>query len=205
MTVLPRLYAIADASFGSPVQLAQLLIAAGVRLIQLRNKDAGAGEFLRQVEQVLALAPAGVRILVNDRVDIAQISGAAGVHLGQTDLPPDQARRILGAECIVGFSTHNLRQAREAEKYPVDYIAVGPIFPTSSKQNPDPVVGLAGLATISGAVTKPIVAIGGITLDNARAVLDAGAHSVAVIRGLLGCQDVQARARQWLDAIEDRL
>jgi thiamine-phosphate pyrophosphorylase len=202
MTVLPRLYAIADASFGDPVQLAQSLIMGGARLIQFRNKNAGAREFLGHVERVLALAPADVRIIVNDRVDIARITSAAGVHLGQTDLAPAVARTILGLDRIVGFSTHNFSQALEADKFPVDYIAVGPIFPTSTKQNPDPVVGLEGLAMIAKAVHKPIVAIGGIKLENAAEVLKAGASSIAVIRDLLDCPDVQRRTRDWIQTVE---
>ena len=201
MTVLPRLYAIADASFGDPVQLAQSLIIGGAPLIQLRNKKAGAREFLDQVERVLALAPPDVRIVVNDRVDVARIAGAGGVHLGQTDLPPAAARKILGLDCIVGFSTHNLSQALAADKFPIDYIAVGPIFPTSTKQNPDPVVGLHGLTTIAKAVQKPIVAVGGITLEKAAQVLKAGAHSIAVIRDLLDCADVETRTREWIEAV----
>ena len=201
MTVLPRLYAIADASFGDPVQLAQSLIIGGAPLIQLRNKKAGAREFLDQVERVLALAPPDVRIVVNDRVDVARIAGAGGVHLGQTDLPPAAARKILGLDCIVGFSTHNLSQALAADEFPIDYIAVGPIFPTSTKQNPDPVVGLHGLTTIAKAVQKPIVAVGGITLEKAAQVLKAGAHSIAVIRDLLDCADVETRTREWIEAV----
>ena len=205
MIALPRLYAIADASFGDPVQLAQALIAAGAQFIQVRNKNAGARDFLDQMERVVSVAQSRARIIVNDRADIARLSGAAGVHLGQSDLPPAMARKILSGEAIVGLSTHNLDQAREGDQYPVDYIAVGPIFPTSTKKNPDPVVGLEGLASIARVVRKPIVAIGGITIENARDVLNAGARSVAVIRDLLDSPDVPARARQWLDAVEDRL
>ncbi|HYR44543.1 MAG TPA: thiamine phosphate synthase [Terriglobia bacterium] len=201
MTVLPRLYAIADASFGDPVQLTQSLILGGARLIQLRNKQAGAREFLDQVERVLALAPPDVRIIVNDRVDVARIAGARGVHLGQTDVPPAEARKILGFDCIIGFSTHSLSQALEADRFPVDYIAVGPVFPTSTKQNPDPVVGLHGLAAIAKAVPKPIVAVGGIRLENAEEVLQAGADSIAVIRDLLDCADVEARTRAWIEVV----
>ena len=201
MTVLPRLYAIADASFGDPVQLAQSLIIGGAPLIQLRNKKAGAREFLDQVERVLALAPPDVRIVVNDRVDVARIAGAGGVHLGQTDLPPAAARKILSFDRAIGFSTHNLNQALEADTFPIDYIAVGPIFPTSTKQNPDPVVGLHGLTTIAKAVQKPIVAVGGITLEKAAQVLKAGAHSIAVIRDLLDCADVETRTREWIEAV----
>jgi thiamine-phosphate pyrophosphorylase len=199
MIVLPRLYAIADASFGDPVQLADSLISGGAKCIQLRNKNAGAREFLNQVERVLALVPADIRIIVNDRVDIARIAGAAGVHLGQTDLAPRAARTILGSGRIIGFSTHNLSQAIEAHQLPIDYIAVGPIFPTSTKQNADPAIGLEGLARIARAVHKPIVAIGGIKLEAAAEVLKAGAQSVAVIRDLLGCADVRRRTGEWIE------
>jgi thiamine-phosphate pyrophosphorylase len=202
MTLLPRLYAIADASFGDPVRLARSLILGGAQLIQLRTKSAGARELLGHVEGVLELAPPDVRIIVNDRVDIARITSAAGVHLGQTDLAPAAARTVLGAERIVGFSTHNLSQALEADKLPIDYISVGPVFPTFTKQNPDPVVGLEGLATIAEAVHKPVVAIGGIKLKNAAEVLEAGAHSIAVIRDLLDCADVQRRTREWMDILD---
>ena len=202
MMVLPRLYAIADAQFGDVAQIAQSLLQGGARLIQLRDKSAGAGEFLDRVERVLALAPADARIIVNDRIDVARISGAAGVHLGQTDLPPATARRVLSSEQIVGFSTHNLQQALEADNLPVDYIAVGPIFPTSTKQNPDPVVGLEGLASISKLVHKPIVAIGGIRIENAAEVLNAGAHSIAVIRDLLDSPDIGSRTREWIENLQ---
>ena len=201
MTVFPRLYAIADASFGDPVLLTQSLIRGGARLIQLRNKKAGAREFLDQAERILALAPRDARIIVNDRVDVARLAGARGVHLGQTDLPPAAARRILGSDATVGFSTHNLDQALEADKFPIDYMAVGPIFPTSTKENPDPVVGLRDLAAIANAVHTPIVAVGGITLQKAPEVLKAGAHSIAVIRDLLDCADVEARTREWIEAL----
>jgi thiamine-phosphate pyrophosphorylase len=199
MIVLPRLYAIADAQFGDLVQMAQSLLQGGARLIQLRDKNAGAGEFLDRAERVLTLAPPDARIIVNDRVDVARLAGAAGVHVGQTDLSPEAARTVLGPERIVGLSTHNIRQALEAEELPVDYIAVGPIFATSTKQNADPVVGLDGLAAIAKIVRKPIVAIGGIKIENVPAVLGAGAHSVAVIRDLLDSPDIGKRTQEWLD------
>jgi thiamine-phosphate pyrophosphorylase len=170
---LPPLYAIADAAFGDPVQLAEALFSGGARLVQIRNKKASARELLQQVESVLAIAPSDAKVVVNDRVDVALISGAAGVHLGRTDLPPVAARQILGPERIVGFSTHNMEQALAADKLPVDYIAVGPIFATASKENPDPVVGVEELARIVQSVQKPVVAIGGVTLENLR---DGHAH-----------------------------
>jgi len=192
-----RLYAIADASFGDCVRLAEALFAGGARLVQVRNKKAGAREFLSQVERILSFAPSDGRVVVNDRVDVALLAGAAGVHLGQTDLPPAAARQILGPGRIIGFSTHDLEQAVEADSLPVDYIAVGPVFETSTKDNPDPVVGVEKLAIICRAVKKPVVAIGGITLDNAKAALSAGATSVAVIRDLLAHEDVAQRTRMF--------
>jgi thiamine-phosphate pyrophosphorylase len=192
-----RLYAIADASFGDCVRLAEALFAGGARLVQVRNKKAGAREFLNQVERILSFAPSDGRVVVNDRVDVALLAGAAGVHLGQKDLPPAAARQILGPGRIIGFSTHNLEQAVEADSLPVDYIAVGPVFETSTKDNPDPVVGVEKLAIICLAVKKPVVAIGGITLDNAKAALSAGATSVAVIRDLLAHEDVAQRTRMF--------
>jgi thiamine-phosphate pyrophosphorylase len=199
MIVLPRLYAIADAQFGDLVQIARSLFQAGARLVQLRDKNAGAGEFLARTERVLSIAPPDARVIVNDRVDVARLAGAAGVHVGQTDLPPEAARAVLGPECIVGVSTHNLRQAVDADELPVDYIAVGPIFPTTTKQNPDPVIGLEGLASISRVVRKPVVAIGGIRIGNAGEVLKAGAQSIAVVRDLLDSPDIGKRTREWID------
>lgn len=199
MTVLPRLYAIADAQFGDPVQTTQSLLAGGARLIQLRDKNSSSGNFLERVERVVTLCPTDSRIIVNDRGDIARLSGAAGVHVGQTDLPPLAVRKILKAGSTVGISTHNMAQALDADELPVDYIAVGPVFATSTKRNADPVLGLEGLAAIARAVRKPIVAIGGIKIENAREVLSAGAHSIAVIRDLLDSSDIAKRTREWID------
>jgi thiamine-phosphate pyrophosphorylase len=202
MMPLPRLYAIADSSFGDPVRLADALFAGGARLIQVRNKKAGARELLQQVERILRLAPADAQVIINDRVDVALVAGAAGVHVGQTDLPPVEARRVLGAERVVGFSTHNLAQAVGAGKLPVDYVAVGPVFPTTTKENPDPVIGLEGLAHICSALHKPVVAVGGIRLENAPDVLKAGAASIAVIRDLLDSSDVASRVRDWIELLK---
>jgi|SoiMethySBSTD1v2_1073268.scaffolds.fasta_scaffold589650_2 thiamine-phosphate pyrophosphorylase len=193
-----RLYAIADASFGDPVRLAQQLFDGGARLVQVRNKKAGARELLAQVDTILSFAPSDADVIVNDRVDVALTAGAAGVHLGQTDLPPQEARRVLGDLPIIGFSTHNLGQAVAADSLPVDYIAVGPIFPTSTKKNPDPVLGVERLAQICKAVRKPVVAIGGIQLESAEQVLKAGAASIAVISDILNSRDIAHRLKDWL-------
>ena len=201
MKLQSRLYAIADASFGDPVELAQKLFDGGARLVQVRNKKAGARELLRQVERVLEFAPSDAHVVVNDRVDVALIAGAGGVHLGQTDLPPEEARRILGDGRIVGFSTHNLEQALKADQLPVDYVAVGPIYRTTSKENPDPVLGIENLEAIRQAVRKPIVAIGGIRLEAAQEVLRAGASSIAVISDILTSSDIPRRVRDWLERL----
>jgi len=201
MTSLLRLYAISDASFGDPVRLAQALFDGGARLVQVRNKKASARSLFNQVESILKRAPADASVIVNDRVDVARITGAAGVHLGQSDIGVVEARRILGPGQIIGFSTHNLEQALAASKLPADYIAVGPIFPTSTKLNAEPVVGLEKLATICKAVQKPVVAIGGIRLENAAEVLAAGPHSIAVVSDLLSAADIQARVREWINQL----
>src|SRR5215510_3328018 len=201
MKPLPRLYTIADASFGDPVRLAEILFNAGARIVQVRNKKGSARELLQQVERILSFAPHRAEIIVNDRVDVALIAGAGGVHLGQDDVPPVEARRILGLERMIGLSTHNLGQAMEAEKLPVDYVAVGPIFLTVTKENPYPVVGLENLTAICQAIRKPVVAIGGIQLENAVDVLQTGATSIAAIRDVLSARDVASRVQSWIERL----
>ena len=201
MKPLPRLYTFADASFGDPVRLAEALFNAGARIIQVRNKKGSARELLEQVERILSFAPHGAEIIVNDRVDVALIAGAGGVHLGQDDVPPVEARRILGLDRMIGFSTHNLEQAMQAEKLPVDYVAVGPIFLTATKEKPDPVVGLENLSAICQAIRKPVIAIGGIKLENAEDVMKAGATSVAVISDVLSAPDVASQVQSWIERL----
>ena len=163
------------------------LIQGGARLIQLREKHLSPREFFHQAEAALEVArPHGVRIIINDRVDVALALHADGVHLGQDDMPPNAARAILGDEALIGFSTHNPAQAISASTLPIDYLAIGPIFPTSSKNNPDPVVGLIGLRKVRDAVGPlPLIGIGGITAQNIEIVLKEGADCVAVIRAVL--------------------
>jgi thiamine-phosphate pyrophosphorylase len=200
--VLPRLYAIIDPAQGGgrgPVDMAQALLAAGVRLIQLRDKHASSGELYASALRVTeCVRKAGGTFIVNDRADVARAVDADGVHVGQDDLPVESARALLGPGKLIGYSTHVLEQVREADRSTADYIAFGPIFPTASKENPNAVVGLAGLAEARKATSKPLVAIGGITLANARAVIEAGADSVAVIRGLVGAPDIRQRAEEFL-------
>ena len=197
MIWLPRLYAIADASFGNPVQLARSLFDGGARLVQIRNKSAGAGELFNQVKQILSFAPPDAIVLVNDRVDVALLAGAHGVHLGQDDLPVVYARQILGTHTAIGFSTHTVDQALKADLLAVDYIAVGPIFPTQTKTDASAVVGLEQLEQICRRIRKPVVAIGGITLERVSDVFAAGARSAAVISALLRADDIAAETRRW--------
>ena len=171
------------------------LAGAGVQWVQLRGKDLPSGQLFRECRRLVALArPLGLKVIVNDRADLAWLSGADGVHVGQEDLPAAEARRILGEQAIIGLSTHGLEQARQAQESPADYVAIGPVFPTRTKENPDPVVERQELKAIRECVAKPLVAIGGITLENARPLFQSGVDSVAVIRDLLLADDIQQRA-----------
>ena len=204
--MFPALYAILDPELApAPLTtLASTLADAGVRLMQLRDKRGSAAQIHSQAKELQAiLAPRGVRFIVNDRPDIAAMTDSGGVHVGQEDLPAEEARRICGISRWVGVSTHNLEQLREADLTSVDYIAVGPIFPTGTKQNPDPVVGIELLRAARQMTAKPLVAIGGITIESAAAVFRAGADSVAIIRDLLAAPDPAERAREYL-AIAER-
>lgn len=171
--------------------------------MQLRHKAASAATLFAQSRDLAtALIPRGVRFIVNDRPDVAALAKASGVHVGQEDLPVEDARRIVGSDSWVGVSTHNIEQFRAAAGTSADYIAVGPIYPTASKSNPDPVVGLELLRETRRLTKKPIVAIGGITLERAEEIFLAGADSVAVIKDLLTAKDPAARAREFLVVAE---
>ncbi|HEX5834889.1 MAG TPA: thiamine phosphate synthase [Pyrinomonadaceae bacterium] len=185
---LPQVYPITDVQISRlshAVQVA-LFVEAGATLVQLREKRASAAEFYEAAKAALTVATErGVQLIVNDRVDIVLAIAATGVHLGQDDLPPEAARRLLGDEAVIGYSIHSVSQALEASGLPIDYLAIGPIFSTSTKENPDPVVGLEGLRTVRDAIGRlPLVAIGGITPANAGDVIRAGADSVAMISAL---------------------
>jgi thiamine-phosphate pyrophosphorylase len=202
--VLPRLYVILDATLlnNSPHDCARGLAAAGVRLLQYRDKSASARDLMKTSrELVSSLKSYGTSLIVNDRPDVAALAGAAGVHVGQEDLEPEQARIVVGEEQWVGVSTHNLEQFRRAAATSADYIAVGPIFATTSKANPDPVVGLELLRQVRPLTDKPIVAIGGITLERAASVIAAGADSVAVIRDVVCAANPGERARRFLETL----
>jgi thiamine-phosphate pyrophosphorylase len=203
--VLPRLYVILDASLlkQSETECAAKLVAAGVRLLQYRNKEASARELLEKSRAIAELVcPQGVTFFVNDRPDVAYLAGAHGVHVGQHDLSADAARMVVGKDKLVGISTHNLEQFSAAAATSADYIAVGPVFETRTKGHPDPVVG-AELVRRARAVTDtPIVAIGGITLERASDIIAAGADSVAVISDILLAQDPAERAAKYIALLE---
>jgi thiamine-phosphate pyrophosphorylase len=189
----PALYAIVDAGCfaaqadpgAALIAHARELAASGVTLMQYRNKNGGPREILAEARGLRRVLPPSVRLIMNDRADLCLAAGFDGVHVGQDDLPTEAVRAIVGDQAIVGVSTHNVAQVREANAWPVDYIAVGPVFPTASKANPDPVIGIPGIRAARALMTKPLVAIGGITRANFREVIDAGADSVAVIGDLL--------------------
>ena len=186
--------------------MADAYLTGGARFIQIRSKHAGSREFLDMCEDLVARArPAGALVIVNDRVDIAKLARAGGVHLGQNDLDPASARSLLGGDAVIGLSTHSSDQVRAAMEMAVDYIAVGPIFRTSTKDTGYGAVGTAfvtdAAAILGNAGSMPIVAIGGITLDRAPDVIRAGATSVAVISDLLSTGNPESRVRDYLRAL----
>ena len=198
---LPRVYPLTDVQLSglSHAEQVRLLSRGGASLIQLREKQMPALEFY---EQARAAQQAGVRLIINDRVDIALAVEAAGVHLGQNDLSPEAARKLLGPRAVIGYSTHNIDEAISATKLPIDYLAVGPIFSTTTKTDTAPVLGLDGLRAVRSAIGEfPLVAIGGITLTNAREVIDAGADSVAIISALLSAPNITNATQALLAAL----
>jgi thiamine-phosphate pyrophosphorylase len=203
--IISRLYAIADAEVLAVrgVALADFagdLRAAGVGLVQYRDKNGSPQEILRAASILReAMAGSGCKLILNDRADIAVLANFDGVHVGQGDLSPADARRVVGPDRIVGVSTHTDEQVRIADQSCADYIAIGPVFATGTKLNSDPVVGLDGVRRARALTTKPLVAIGGITRSNARSVIDAGADSVAVISSLFAAnQSPEQVARDFL-------
>jgi len=189
MIKLPRLYAILDASsFPSKEALfsaGEEFLAVGVTLLQYRNKSGKAREILEQARELRRRLGNSVKLIMNDRADLAVAAGFDGVHVGQDDLSPEGARKVIGETLWLGVSTHNPDQVREADQTSADYIAIGPVFPTASKTNPDRAIGLDGVRQARALTRKPLVAIGGSTRANCRSVIEAGADSVAVISDLL--------------------
>jgi thiamine-phosphate pyrophosphorylase len=204
---LPPLYPIVDEGAANLAghtvpALAEAFLAGGARLLQLRSKLAPSGRFVEQAIAVAALAqPLGALVVVNDRFDVALAAGVRAVHVGQDDVPVAMVRRFLGPEGIIGLSTHTQAQVDAALYEPIDYLAVGPVFDTTTK---DPGYDTVGLQLVEYAASRtdlPVVAIGGITLERARAVIDAGARSVAVIGDLLRTGDPAARVAEFLRAL----
>jgi thiamine-phosphate pyrophosphorylase len=189
MILLPRMYAIVDSSCrGSTrdlVAFAEDLASVGCTLLQYRNKSGNALVMLQQAQQLKKHVGDNVRLIMNDRADLCLAADFDGVHVGQDDLLPESARKIIGPERWLGVSTHNPEQLRDADLTSADYLAIGPVFATSSKDKPDPVVGLEGIRRARQLTRKPLVAIGGITRENATSVIDAGADCIAVISDLL--------------------
>jgi thiamine-phosphate pyrophosphorylase len=205
--LLPRVYPILDTAalarldFDS-VQAAAALLEGGARILQLRHKGFWSREVFAQAEEIAALCrDASVSFIVNDRADYARLL-RAGLHLGQEDLLPTDARVVIGDEPLIGFSTHNPDLMLAAASEPVDYVAFGPLFTTASKERPDPTVGIAGLRIVRELTQRPLVAIGGIMRDNAAQCWSAGADSVAIIADLLPnpCtpQTLRDRMAEWL-------
>ena len=203
---LPRFYPILDTLALAerrdwPLTAAGGLVEAGVRILQYRHKAEWTQARFDEAKRIATLChEAGVLFVLNDRADFARLLGAA-LHVGQDDLPPVAARRIISDE-VMGFSTHNREQLMRAEQEPVEYLSLGPIFATQSKQKPDPAVGIEGIKTLRALTQKPLVAIGGIDLLNARSVLEAGADSVAVISALMPeggeKKAFRTRAEEWI-------
>lgn len=186
---LPKIYPITDTRISglSHLEQVKLLVEGGARIIQLREKYASSQDFYYDAKAAVDLARSiGVAILINDRVDIAIAVKADGVHLGQDDLPPEEARKLLGDRAIIGYSTHSLDQVREAISMPIDYLAFGPVFHTSTKDDPDEVVGVEELNNIRNSIgSMPLVAIGGIDAERVVSVWNAGADSAAMIGAIL--------------------
>jgi thiamine-phosphate pyrophosphorylase len=189
MNPLPRLYAILDASCFSDSQTlfstAEELLMGGVTLMQYRNKSGDAREMLERARELKRRIGDRAKLIMNDRADLCLAAGFDGVHVGQEDLSPEGARKVIGEGLRLGVSTHNRGQVKEANETSADYVAIGPVFSTASKANPDTVVGLEGVRQARALTRKPLVAIGGINRANCRSVIEAGADSVAVISDLM--------------------
>lgn len=202
--MIPAFYPILDTGAAlardlDPVRAAQELLDGGARILQFRHKGFLSRQAFAWLEEIAGLTrQAGATLVVNDRADLARLFGAA-LHLGQDDLPPTAARTVTGAQTLIGFSTHNEAQLRAAASEPVDYVALGPIFGTATKENPDAMVGLAELRRLRPLTARPLVAIGGITRSTALSVREAGADSVAIIADLFPEDgNLRQRTQEWL-------
>ena len=197
---IPRLYTILDTAYfpgaGDLFAAAVELAAAGCTLLQYRNKSGNARQMLDEARELRARLGASVKLIMNDRADLCLAVAFDGLHVGQDDLSAESARRIIGPVRWLGVSTHNPQQLAEADQTSADYLALGPVFATSTKANPDPIVGVEGIRRARELTRKPLVAIGGITRANARSVIEAGADAVAVISDLL--RDPRKSAEEFL-------
>ena len=206
--LLPPIYPITDkrvAQRHDHYGILTELVRGGARFVQIRDKDTPAQELLTDLRRCVELASnKNVTLILNDRCDLVLSSGLNGVHLGQDDLPPTDARSILGNKSIIGFSTHSLSQARQASSLPIQYMGFGPIFRTLTKVNPSPVVGLKKLERACAQSSVPVVAIGGIGLKQVRDVLNAGAASAAVISALMQAEDIAKKMEDFLEAARER-
>lgn len=189
MINLPRLYPILDRAQFTDMKVlldaTEELRAAGVTLVQYRNKSGNARQMLEEARALKQRVGSSIKLIMNDRADLCLAAEFDGVHVGQEDLSPEGARRVIGPKLWLGVSTHNPDQLGAADSTSADYLAIGPVFATSSKVNPDPIVGLDGVRRARALTRKPLVAIGGITRANARSVIDSGVDSVAVISDLI--------------------
>jgi thiamine-phosphate pyrophosphorylase len=206
--MIPRLYAIVDAQVLAarkhPLEaFADDIRAAGVTLLQYRDKTGSPQEILRAAAVLReAMAGSSCQLIMNDRADLAALAGFDGVHVGQQDLAPEDARRVLGVGKLIGLSTHNDEQVRAADLSVASYVAIGPAFATGTKADTEPVVGLDGIRRARALTRKPLIAIGGITRSNARSVIDAGADSVAIISALFSpCESIEKVARDFLQVL----
>jgi len=200
MTGLPRLYPIVDAAFFSSTEelvgAAKQLVDSGCALLQYRNKSGTSRAMLDQAFELKGHHGSALRLIMNDRADLCLAAEFDGVHVGQDDLSPQSVRKIIGPDRWLGVSTHNPEQLRGADSTTADYLAIGPVFATTSKEKPDPAVGLEGVRRARVLTRKPLVAIGGITRANAASVIEAGADSIAVISDLL--RDPRKSAEEFL-------
>lgn len=203
---LKGLYAIIENSLRpslSNTEIAKQVLAGGAKIVQLRGKDLFSKELLEQAREISDITrKAGAVFIVNDRADIALLSDADGVHLGQDDLPVAAARKILGKSRLIGISTHNLEQALKAEQEGADYIGFGPVFDTTTKADAEEAKGIDALAELKRRVSIPVVAIGGITLENLREVINRGADCAAVISAIVKADDIEERTKEFAEAFK---
>jgi thiamine-phosphate pyrophosphorylase len=201
------LYLVTDAGISlgrTPTQVVEAAIRGGVTVVQYREKSASTRRMMEEARELRQLCRAGgVPFIVNDRIDVALAVDADGVHVGQDDMPAPLARRLIGKRRILGVSAADVDEARKAEEQGADYVGASPVFATPTKPDAPPPVGIDGLRRMAGAVSIPVVAIGGMNAENARSIILAGAAGVAVISAIVGARDVEAAARAIREAIKE--